>query len=161
MESVSSAHIRSLYGDYRRQVFRRARQLLGHEQEAEDATQEVFLRLIDADARMMRHPEPLAWLLRVTTNFCLNRLRDDTRRRQLLALNKPVGNEHGDDIETRIAVTEIVTRVPDNLQQIGVYYHAGGMTCDELATQLGVSPRTIGNRLVAFHRLASKKALAA
>ena len=157
MESRASAGVCALYGGYRGQVLRRARQLLGHEQEAEDATQEVFLRLIDADERLLLHPEPMAWLLRVTTNLCLNRLRDQKRRKNLLA-QKPAGNDqHGQDAEVRTAVIEILAGVPDDLQQIAVHYHADGMTCDEIAPLFGVSRRTIGNRLIAFQRLASER----
>jgi len=157
MESLVSARIRSLYGGYRGQVLRRARQLLGHEEEAEDATQEVFLRLIDANDQLLLHPEPMAWLLRVTTNLCLNRLRDEKRRKSLLALKTPGNDRHGQDAEVRTAVIEILAGVPDDLQQIAVHYHADGMTCDEIAPIFGVSRRTIGNRLMAFQRLANAK----
>jgi RNA polymerase sigma factor (sigma-70 family) len=157
MESLGGARIRFLYGGYRGQVLKRARQLLGHDQEAEDATQEVFLRLIDGDARTLLHPEPLAWLLRVTTNLCLNRLRDDRRRKKLLALKTPDNDQHARDADAHIAVTEILSGVPDDLQQIAIYHHAGGMTCDEIAPLFGISRRTIGNRLLAFQRLALDK----
>jgi RNA polymerase sigma factor (sigma-70 family) len=148
MESLVSARIRFLYG-YRCQVLKRARHLLGHE--------EVFLRLIDADARMLLHPEPLAWLLRVTTNLCLNRLRDDRRRRQLLAVRTPGADQNNRDADARTAVAQLLTGVPEDLQQIAVYHHADGMTCDEIAPLFGVSRRTIGNRLLAFQRLALAK----
>ena len=155
-DSAASASIRDLYAGYRRPILRRARQLLGHKEAAEDATQDVFVRLIDADQRLLLHPQPMAWLLRVTTNLCLNRLRDEKRHTSLLA-QKPRGNEQqGPDAETRAAVMELLTRVPEDLQEIAVHYHADGMTCDEIAPLFGVSRRTIGNRLMAFQQLASE-----
>ena len=156
MKSIS-ARVRTLYGGYYGRVLRRARQLLGHEQEAEDASQEVFLRLIDADVRMLRHPEPLAWLLRVTTNLCLNRLRDHDRRRRLLARKQPFNDRQSQDAEMRATVIELLDGIPDDLQQIALHYHADGMTCDEIAPLFGVSRRTIGNRLDAFQRMTSAK----
>ena len=161
MEPLASTRIRFLYGGYRGQVLKRARHLLGHQEEAEDATQEVFLRLIDGDARTLQHPEPLAWLLRVTTNLCLNRLRDDRRRKNLLALNTPANDHSSRNVETRTALAQILTGVPGDLQQIAVYHHADGMTCDEIAPLFGVSRRTIGNRLLAFQRLAQDRAAGA
>ena len=157
MESLLSSRIQTLYGGYRGQVLRRARQLLGHDEEAEDATQEVFLRLIDAEEALLLHPEPMAWLLRVTTNLCLNRLRDEKRRKTLLAQKAPSDERPGQDAEVRTAVIEILAGVPDDLQQIAVHYHADGMTCDEIAPIFGVSRRTIGNRLMAFQRLAAER----
>ena len=161
MEPLASTRIRFLYGGYRGQVLKRARHLLGHKEEAEDATQEVFLRLIDGDARTLQHPEPLAWLLRVTTNLCLNRLRDDRRRKNLLALNTPANDHNSRNVEARTALAQILTGVPGDLQQIAVYHHADGMTCDEIAPLFGVSRRTIGNRLLAFQRLAQDRAAGA
>jgi len=154
MESLASMRIRFLYGGYRGQVLKRARHLLGHKEEAEDATQEVFLRLIDSDARALSHPEPLAWLLRVTTNLCLNRLRDDRRRKNLLAMKTPHNDQHSHNADARTTLTQILTGVPRDLQEIAIYHHADGMTCDEIAPLFGVSRRTIGNRLLAFQRLA-------
>jgi DNA-directed RNA polymerase specialized sigma24 family protein len=99
----------------------------------------------------------LAWLLRVTTNLCLNRLRDDRRRRQLLAVRTPGADQNNRDADARTAVAQLLTGVPEDLQQIAVYHHADGMTCDEIAPLFGVSRRTIGNRLLAFQRLALAK----
>ena len=151
MEAAASTQIHSLYRGYRGKVLKRARQLLRNEQAAEDATQEVFLRLLDDNERMSRHPEPLAWLYRVTTNLCLNRLRDEKRRRtKLITHHAPSNDQHGQDAEARAVVADILRRVPSDLQEIAIHYHAAGMTCHEIATLLGVSRRTIGNRLVEF-----------
>ena len=109
----------------------------------------------------MQHPEPLAWLLRVTTNLCLNRLRDDRRRKNLLALNTPANDHNSRNAEARTALAQILSGVPGDLQQIAVYHHADGMTCDEIAPLFGVSRRTIGNRLLAFQRLAQDRAAGA
>jgi RNA polymerase sigma-70 factor (ECF subfamily) len=155
METTTSSRIRFLYNGYQGTVLRRARQLLRNEQAAEDATQEVFLRLLDSSDRVLSHPEPLAWLLRVTTNLCLNRLRDEKRRTRLIANKAPANDPRGADAETRAAVGEILGRVPNDLQEIAVYYHADGLTCREIASIMGVSRRTIGNRLVAFQSVAS------
>lgn len=151
----SPSRIQFLYSDYRGKVLKRARQLLRDEQAAEDATQEVFLRLLDDKERVLAHPEPFAWLYRVTTNLCLNRLRDEGRHVKLIAQYPASNDQHGGDAEVRTAAVEILRRVPSDLLEIAVYYHADGMTCDEIAAIVGVSRRTIGNRLVEFQSAAS------
>jgi RNA polymerase sigma-70 factor (ECF subfamily) len=159
METRANVTIHSLYRGYRGKVLRRARQLLHNDQAAEDTTQEVFLRLLDANEQVLAHPEPLAWLYRVTTNLCLNRLRDEKRRTKLIGGAMPANDHsharHEGDAETRAVVVDILRRVPIELQQIAFYYHADGMTCDEIAEVIGVSRRTIGNRLVAFQAVAA------
>jgi RNA polymerase sigma-70 factor (ECF subfamily) len=150
-----TSRIHSLYSGYRGKVLKRARQLLWNEQAAEDATQEVFLRLLASDERALVHPEPLAWLYRVTTNLCLNRLRDEKRRAMLIARNPRTERQPENTAEVRAVVVDILRRVPSELQEIAIYYHADGMTCDEIATLVGVSRRTIGNRLVEFQSAAT------
>jgi RNA polymerase sigma-70 factor (ECF subfamily) len=75
-------------------VQRRCRGLLRDEDEAQDAAQEVFVRVLKSSHRLSnRYPSSL--LYRVATNVCLNRLRDRSRRPTL----------SGDDILARIATT--------------------------------------------------------
>jgi RNA polymerase sigma-70 factor (ECF subfamily) len=153
--NTSAARIDDLYNGYRTRVLKRARQLLRDEQDAQDATQEVFLRLLDSKERVLSHPEPQAWLHRVTTNLCLNRLRDTGRRNKLIAKYPANDDQHGSNAETRTTAVEILRRVPSELLEIAVYYHADGMTCKEIAAMVGVSRRTIGNRLVEFQSAAT------
>jgi RNA polymerase sigma-70 factor (ECF subfamily) len=79
----------------------------------------------------------------------LNRLRDSARRSELLAQHgeqapsgaPPAAAEHA------LLIGELWRQLPDDLLEIGVYYHVDGMSHDEIAAILGVSRRTIGNRL--------------
>src|SRR5262245_59294377 len=155
MEAFAGTRIQGLYADYRQKVLSRACQILRDEQEAQDATQEVFLRMLHSQEHVLTHPRPLAWLYRVTTNLCLNRLRDNGRRIELIAQNSSSNDQHDSDAETRTAAVEILRRVPTDLLEIAVYYHADGMTCEEIASMVGVSRRTIGNRLIEFQSAAS------
>src|SRR5690606_33795709 len=56
-----------------------AYRLLGSAAEAEDAVQETFLRWQAADVARIEVPE--AWLTKVLTNLCLNRLASARARR--------------------------------------------------------------------------------
>jgi DNA-directed RNA polymerase specialized sigma24 family protein len=87
----------------------------------------------------------------VTTNLCLNRLRDEGRRRGLVARYLPRDEPKDSDTEVRAVAVDIFRRVANDLQEIAIHYHRDGMTCAEIAAVLRVSRRTIGNRLEAFH----------
>jgi RNA polymerase sigma factor (sigma-70 family) len=64
---------------YAPMVMRRCRQLLRNEDEALDACQDVFVRLVENRRRLDdRYPSSL--LYRMATNVCLNRIRDRGRR---------------------------------------------------------------------------------
>ncbi|WP_187283340.1 sigma-70 family RNA polymerase sigma factor [Streptomyces sp. t39] len=57
-----------------------AYRLLGSATDAEDAVQDAFLRWQAADRRRIEEPE--AWLTKVVTNLCLDRLRSARTRRE-------------------------------------------------------------------------------
>jgi RNA polymerase sigma-70 factor (ECF subfamily) len=126
--------------------------LLGDVDAARDAMQEVFLRALNVSGGL--DPSPLGWLYRTTTNLCLNRLRDGKRRNELLSLE--VSDDVAtDDIESRVLVLRVLERVPQELQDIAIYYFVDGLSHDEIAKVAGVSRRTVGNRISDFQNLVS------
>jgi RNA polymerase sigma factor (sigma-70 family) len=142
--------LEALYSRYSRSVWRRARRMLAHDDAARDVTQEVFLRALGIDAKDAFETSPIAWLYRVTTNLCLNRLRDAKRRTEILS-ECPLAETQARDADTQILVRRILERVPEELQDIAVYYYVDDLSHDEIANILGVSRRTVGNRLATFH----------
>lgn len=140
----------ALYERYRGVVRARAWAVLGTRDLAEDATQEVFLRILEGQHEPSRHPAPAAWLKRVTTNYCLNRLRDERRRGELLELATVTEGEEDNAVERRTIVVDILRRVPRQLGDIAVHYHCEEMTRDEIADRLRLSRRTIGTRLLSL-----------
>ena len=147
---------RDLYARHGAMVLRRARTLLGDEEAAWDALQEVFVRALRNRRAFRRESSPTTWLYRITTNYCFNVLRDAGRRDSKLRGLAPPAPAAGDRSppDVRLAVSEILARLPDELCEIAVYHHVDRMSHDEIAAVMGVSRRTIGNRLKEFQRLA-------
>lgn len=159
--NINRAEIEELYRKYGALVRRRARSILGDEHEAQDAMQEVFVRVIAAMAEFRGQSQPSTWLYRITTNLCLNRIRDSRRRRDRLAEASEQGNEPmvptapaaPDD---RAALRAVLAHVDDELAQVAVLYYVDDMDQAEIAVVLGVSRRTIGYRLDRFREEAQK-----
>jgi RNA polymerase sigma-70 factor (ECF subfamily) len=59
---------------YQNMVFSTAVRLLGNPVEAEDVSQEVFLKAFERFADLSQSPTVGGWLKTVTTNLCLNHL---------------------------------------------------------------------------------------
>jgi RNA polymerase sigma-70 factor (ECF subfamily) len=157
-----SQQLEQLYVRHSRNVFRRARELLGDDDAARDATQEVFMRVLRIGGNVPSEPTPTAWLHRTTTNLCLNRLRDRRRRQEILtsayapalmgagaAAAPPIG-------EPRAIVLDILDRIPEELQDVAVYALLDELTYEEIARLLGVSKRTVCNRLAAFREMVGR-----
>src|SRR5262245_7378722 len=76
---MDAADVTAITMRYGPMVLRRCRQLLGNEDEALDACQDVFVRVLEHQSTLdARYPSSL--LYRIATNVCLNRIRDRRRK---------------------------------------------------------------------------------
>jgi len=145
-----------LYRVYGPLVLRRARAMLADEHAARDATHDVFVKVLGALADFRNEASPVTWLYRATTNHCLNVLRARLRRPEELTHAQ---DEHGAaeadvSVDERLTLAAVLERVPEHLREIAVYYYLDQMSHEEIARVMGVSRRTVGNRLVEFHAAA-------
>jgi RNA polymerase sigma-70 factor, ECF subfamily len=153
--------VANLYQRYGPLVFRRARALMGDDQEAWDVVQEVFVRTLRGRGGFRQEASPTTWLYRITTNYCFNMLRDRSRRQSKLrdeaaAASGAVGATGNPRVEgeVRLLLAEVLDRIPGELCEIAVYYHVDRMNQDEIAAVIGTSRKTVGNRLREFHERA-------
>ena len=117
--------------------------------------QEVFLRAFRARAEFSMAASPLAWLYRITTNICLNRLRDAGRRRDILKQNTlPDEAVAGSSIDSLLTVRALLVNLPEQVQEIAIYYFVDQMSQDEISAMLSIPRRTVGYRLEQFRSLA-------
>lgn len=144
---AESLEIEALFVKWGPMVLRRARSILGNEADAEEAMQEVFVRAMHALDSFEGRSQASSWLYRITTNLCLNRLRNQNRRKELRErhLRKNIARDgHAEQVIAR----ELLLKVPEDAwAKAAVYVYVDGMTHQEAATMMGVSKRTIGNHL--------------
>lgn len=74
--------LETLYERHAAQVLRHAYFLLGNRDDAEDITQETFLRAHRALHSFAARSHPLTWLLRITTNLCYDQHRQRLRQQK-------------------------------------------------------------------------------
>jgi RNA polymerase sigma-70 factor (ECF subfamily) len=80
MTTASTDDTADEFEHHRPRLFGLAYRLLGSAEEAEDAVQDAYLRYRGADRAEIEHPG--AWLAKVVTNLCLNRLTSARARRE-------------------------------------------------------------------------------
>lgn len=136
-----------LYGAYGTVIYWRCHRLLGDPAAAEDATQETFLRV---HRHLDRAPddEALRWIFRIATNWCLNEIRDRRRRPEPQAA-PPERADPGfaAHVADRDLVNRIIDEMPEKLRDIAWLHLVDGIEQGEVARILGVSRRTVINRL--------------
>ena len=125
--------------------------------EADDIVQDVFIRAMEKWHTFRGDSSPATWLYQLTTRHCLNRLRDEKRRQELLAdEGAPWWGEATAPArqEATALLGQLWKQLDEEVVMIGIYYHLDGMTRDDIATLLGLSRRTIGYRLTALSEAA-------
>src|SRR3954470_16206526 len=131
-------------------VFRCCRQILGNEQDSRDASQEIFERCLRRCDELRPGPELLAWLYRVSTNLCLDRLR--TRRDGLhTPLHDDLSGLASSHAESRMLDRDSLRRlfgaVDKRTREVAVYLYIDGMTQDEVARVSGMTDRSVRNHV--------------
>lgn len=155
--TIDHAELTSLYRTYGPIVFRRARAILGSDDEARDAMQAVFARVIAEHHTFKGEVPILRWMYRITTNFCLNLLR--TRKAHPVVTDpEAVGRllEGGRDAVDRHAVAQVLESMDELTQTIAVHYYLDGMKMEEVAELVGKSRKTVSVKLEAFREKARR-----
>ena len=145
----SAPDIANLYTRFGPMVYRRILHFYS-QNEAEEVLHEVFLLVMEKLSSFRADASPSTWLYRIATNHCINRLRNQSRRRELLKEHREdlwYASCQGADQEEIAFLKELWKNLPEELVQIGVYYYVDGMTHAEISRVMSVSRRTVGNRL--------------
>jgi RNA polymerase sigma-70 factor (ECF subfamily) len=149
---VTAAEVERLYREYGAMVYRRAVRLLGNRSDAEEATQEVFIRVLRTEAAYEGKGALIGWLYRITTHYCLNRIRDQRRRRDLFTehVAPAVPTASVSAPTDLMMLRQLLADADERQAQAAIYVYLDGMSYEEAAPLLGVSKRTVGNLLERF-----------
>jgi RNA polymerase sigma-70 factor (ECF subfamily) len=144
-----------IYRQYVRRVFGLCRHMLDSRERAEDATSEVFLKL-QRSIESYDGSIPFArWLLRVAGNQCIDVLRRQRRRRQLIvegenentvleapsAEPSPLGAVLSK--EERVRVRDAIAGLPDKFRLPLVLRYYSELSYDEIARELGLQKNNV------------------
>jgi RNA polymerase sigma-70 factor (ECF subfamily) len=133
---------------YQDMVFSTAARLAGNDRQAEDISQEVFLRAYEHFAHLRTSPTAGGWLKTVTTNLTLNYL-SRYRRRWRLFSEDPSGPDLGvqpdmllADLgaeERRVLIDGALRKLPEHQRLALVLYHFEELSYEEIALKLRAS----------------------
>lgn len=153
----SNEKVEALYAKFGPAIYARARRLLKDTAAAEDATQDVFIKVLKHLDSVPGEDAVLPWIHRITTNHCLNVIRDARRHAEPVEhVPEMVDDEFEDSVVTADFSRRLLEATPDELKQPAVMYHARGVEQSRVASALGVSRRTVLYRLAEFTRRAMR-----
>lgn len=117
---------------------------------AEDATHDIFLKLLARPVTWPTSPRELRpWLIRIATNHCLNEVRNGVRRTRLLSATLvEESTQEEARLVTRDSLAHLLSDLPSRTRQVVELTYVDGLTQDEIAAALGVSRRTVVSDLL-------------
>src|SRR5215471_745010 len=130
------------------EIYRYARALLANQADAEDATQEVLLRLWRHLPRL--NPFNLkAWLFQTTRCYCLDQIRRRSNRAAPLPLEEDLLEQQPDEFAVNPSLAadsslrleqahSALLRLPEKLKSVFVLYEVNGLRYREIAGTLGI-----------------------
>ncbi len=145
---------------YQGPVYNLAYRMLHDAGEAEDATQEIFLRAYTKLAMYDRERKFITWLLSIASNYCIDQLR--RRRAQVVTLDDiayaipstAAGPERRAlDQEQRTAIQHAINQLPDAYRLITVLRYYQDFSYEEIEAITGLSEATVKTRLFRARRM--------
>ena len=143
-----------LVDKYKASVYALAYAKLSNFHDAQDITQEVFLKAYQKLRTLKRWDKFLSWLYAITSNLCKDFLRAKARRidgeyiadQSTAHLERLSLASHHED-EVYQSLHETLAMLPEIHRQVLTLHYLGGLSCLEIGQFLGASPDTIAKRL--------------
>jgi RNA polymerase sigma-70 factor (ECF subfamily) len=154
--------IEDYYRRYGPMVLRRCRTLLRNEEDALDAMQQTFVRVLEYADRLT-DDAPSSLLYRMATNICLNRIRSTSRYSALtgdpLVYEISRLPDSGGRVEARNLLHRIFRRQKPSTRRIAAMYWLEGHTYAEVAEEVGMSISGVRKRLRELQKSLEKQGL--
>ncbi|REG23566.1 RNA polymerase sigma-70 factor (ECF subfamily) [Archangium gephyra] len=146
----------ALYDKYGYSLHQRCLLLLGNRADAEDAVQDVFVRVRHYHGSL-KAPVTLAWLYAIANHVCFDkakrRAREEPWEPPELAELDPRRQGAPEDADRRALVSSVMGQLDGRMRDIVILHHIEGWTQEEIAAQTGYSRRTVGKKLAGFAEL--------
>lgn len=162
--AADDALFTQLYEQYHRPIHSYTYRLLGRREDADDVTQEVFVRACTSWTGLYEREQLSSWLYRIATNLCIDLLR---RRKRISwwSFNPRFNDEgsieelHSDlspfladgggipEIAERELIQQTLAQLPARESAILVLSAEQGIPYQEIATIIGISPNAAATRI--------------
>lgn len=147
------ASFEQLMREHEARVFSIALRFTGRRADAEELTQDIFVQLHGALERIADADHLRRWLLRTTAHRCLNRLRDQRRRPQLVsietiaAIEEPIAPENGSDPLAGPRLRQLLLELAPEARVVLLLRFQEDLDPSEIAATLDMSVNTVKSHL--------------
>jgi RNA polymerase sigma-70 factor (ECF subfamily) len=142
---------------FRRKVFHIAYKFTGKHDEAEDLTQDIFLKVFRSLEKFNRDADFSTWLSSVARNYCIDNYRAGKREREVVVEDlvafdlapASFGNPHRalEDQDRRSFLRKGLDLLPEKLREAVVLRDLQGLSYQEMADRLALPEGTVKSRI--------------
>jgi RNA polymerase sigma-70 factor (ECF subfamily) len=152
---------RELYRQHAGRVYALCLRLTGDGRDAEERTQDVFVRLWDKLRSFRGDSAFSSWLHRLAVNVVLNERRTTGRReRRVMPAEDPdnvAGAQHAAPLHLNIDLERAIAELPDGAREVFVLYDIEGYGHADIAQLVGIAEGTSKAQLFRARRLLREK----
>lgn len=156
IEAGDPVAFQQLFAKYYQTLYLNAFKLLKSAFWAEEATQETLLFVWESRTGLAAIEQPAAWLFRIISNKCSNRIRRQAIevKAQYLITQSAVAHQavqqqgQYDYTVLRAAIRAAVDQLPEQQRLVYTLQQDKELSYKEIAEQLGISPHTVRNHLI-------------
>lgn len=141
-----------------RKVFNVAYRFVGRYDEAEDLTQDIFLKIFKALGSFDRRANFQTWLISISRNLCIDHYRSLRKERETMARDvdagtlSPVSQERSpqgvlEQTDLRQLIRSVLAELPATLREAVVLRDLQEFSYQEIAERLGLPEGTVKSRI--------------
>src|SRR6476620_2726087 len=141
-----------------RKVFNVAYKFVGRHDEAEDLTQDIFLKIFRALATFDRRANFQTWIISISRNLCIDHYRSVRKERQTIAREvdagdlQPASTDRGpyqaaEHQDLRVLLKQALQALPLTLRTAVVLRDLQELSYQEIADRLGLPEGTVKSRI--------------
>jgi RNA polymerase sigma-70 factor (ECF subfamily) len=143
---------------HRRKVFNLAYKFVGRHDEAEDLTQDIFLRIFKSLHTFDRRANFQTWLISISRNLCIDHYRSVRKERETMARDvdaselTPVSADRGPErqleaVDTKALVRQALSALPATLREAVMLRDLQEFSYLEIADKLSLPEGTVKSRI--------------
>lgn len=144
-----------LFRRYDRRIFPFVLKMIKSEAQAEEITQEIFIKLWRTRERLLPIDQPEAYIFTIAARHTLDQIRkrlNENKMLQRLSANQPLMHNDTEDLlllkDKESLLRQAVDQLPPQQKTVYLLSRQEGLNYDEIAARMNLSPNTVRNHLV-------------
>ena len=137
----------AFYERHWKYVYRLCYTYMGNAEEAEDCTEDVFVKVLNGEYEFRDEIHERKWLSVTAANYCKDKLKSSRHRSVDYLEDVPEPAAENTDSDGKNEILSAVAALPEKYKEVIWLYYYDGYRTEEIAKLLHAPPSTIRNRL--------------